>query len=172
MTNLYLYTIFYQCHVDIIDQAEYGVHDRLHIYPCVGYFTSPGIDTIQKGPTAFSVPSKRHWQSGVKGIPKVYKRPQWFSNPRPLDHQSRAVITASDIISKVLKFIQTLKYYQHCDSPYKCLLRPLCQRLTQWLCFNRQSSVLNLWEKHLTITLHVDAVCYVYIGSTMVYVFQ
>ena len=26
-------------------RLECGVHDRLHIYPCVGYFTSPGIDT-------------------------------------------------------------------------------------------------------------------------------
>ena len=28
--------------------------------PCVGYFTSPGIDTKQKGPPAFSVSSERH----------------------------------------------------------------------------------------------------------------
>ena len=26
-------------------RLECGVHDRLHIYPCVGYFSSPGIDT-------------------------------------------------------------------------------------------------------------------------------
>ena len=30
--------------------------------PCVGYFTSPGIDTRQKGPPAFSVSSERHRQ--------------------------------------------------------------------------------------------------------------
>ena len=38
------------------------------------YSTSPGIDTMQMGPTAFSVTSKRHWQSGVNGIAKVPKR--------------------------------------------------------------------------------------------------
>ena len=33
-----------------------GFHDRSHIYPLyVGYFVCPGIDTRQKGPTAFSV---------------------------------------------------------------------------------------------------------------------
>ena len=36
---------------------------------CVGYFTLPGIDT-QKGPTAFSVSSERHWKSGVNELPK------------------------------------------------------------------------------------------------------
>ena len=30
---LYLHTIFDQRRVDIIDKVEYGVHDRLHIYP-------------------------------------------------------------------------------------------------------------------------------------------
>ena len=30
--------------------------------PCVGSFTSPGIDTRQKGPPAFSVSSERHRQ--------------------------------------------------------------------------------------------------------------
>ena len=29
---------------------------------CVGYFTSPGVDTRQKGPPAFSVSSERHRQ--------------------------------------------------------------------------------------------------------------
>ena len=29
----YHYTIFDQRRVDIIEQVEYGVHDRLHIYP-------------------------------------------------------------------------------------------------------------------------------------------
>ena len=32
----------------------------LHIYPCVWSFTSPGIDTRQKGPPTFSVSSERH----------------------------------------------------------------------------------------------------------------
>ena len=40
---------------------------------------------------AFSVSSERHWQSRVKEIAKVSKRPQWDSNPRPLDCQSRAL---------------------------------------------------------------------------------
>ena len=35
--------------------------------PCVGYFTSPGIDTRYKGPTVFSVSSERHKDS-VEGI--------------------------------------------------------------------------------------------------------
>ena len=38
---LYLYTIFDQRRVDIIDKVEYGVHDRLHIYPlCESHRTS------------------------------------------------------------------------------------------------------------------------------------
>ena len=35
---LYLYTIFDQRRVDIIDKVEYGVHDRLHIYPLCEIF--------------------------------------------------------------------------------------------------------------------------------------
>ena len=42
-----------------------GVHDS-YTFQCglVGYFTSPGIDTIQKGPTVFAVSSEIHWQAG------------------------------------------------------------------------------------------------------------
>ena len=52
-----------------------GVHDS-YTFQCglVGSFTSPGIDTRLKGPTAFSVSSERHWQGGVNGIAKVPKR--------------------------------------------------------------------------------------------------
>ena len=52
-----------------------GVHDS-YTFQCglVGYFTSPDIDTRQKGPTTFSVSSERHWQRGVYGIAKVPKR--------------------------------------------------------------------------------------------------
>ena len=52
-----------------------GVHDS-YTFQCglVGSFTSPGIDTRYKGPTAFTVSSERHWQSGVNGIAKVPKR--------------------------------------------------------------------------------------------------
>ena len=61
-----------------------GVHDS-YTFQCglVRSLTSPGIHTRKKGPTAFSVPSERHWQSGVNGIAKVPKRsfPQWDSNP-------------------------------------------------------------------------------------------
>ena len=60
---------------------------------CVGCFTSPGIDTRSNGPTAFSVSSERHWQSGVKEIAKVLKRPQLDSNPRQRDCQSHALTT-------------------------------------------------------------------------------
>ena len=51
-----------------------GVHDS-YTFQCglVGSFTSPGIDTRYKGPTALSVSSDRHWQSGVNGIAKVPK---------------------------------------------------------------------------------------------------
>ncbi len=35
------------------------IPDRLHIYPQCG-ITSPGIDTRQKGPTAFCISSERH----------------------------------------------------------------------------------------------------------------
>ena len=47
----------------------------------------------KKWPTAFSVSSERHWQSGVKEIAKVSKRPQRDSNPRPLGCQSHALTT-------------------------------------------------------------------------------
>ena len=40
------------------------------------YFRAIG----KKGPTAFSVSSEKHWQSGVKEIAKVSERPQWDSN--------------------------------------------------------------------------------------------
>ncbi len=38
--DLYLYTIFNQRRLDIIDQIKlkYGVHNRLHIYPLCGIF--------------------------------------------------------------------------------------------------------------------------------------
>ena len=73
---LYLYTIFDQRRVDIIGQVEcnmYGVHDRLHTshLPPVWDLLLPLAST----PTAFSVSSERHWQSGVKEIAKVSKRP-------------------------------------------------------------------------------------------------
>ena len=56
-----------------------GVHDS-YTFQCglVGSFTSSGIDTRQKGPTAFSVSSERHWQGGVNGIAKVPKRSEKF----------------------------------------------------------------------------------------------
>ncbi len=38
---LYFYTICDQHRLDIIDQVEYGVHDRLHIYPLCGIFYFP-----------------------------------------------------------------------------------------------------------------------------------
>ena len=63
-----------------------GVHDS-YTFQCglVGYFTSPGIDTRWKGPTAFSVSSERHWQSGVNGIAKVPKRTVFRSGIRTPD---------------------------------------------------------------------------------------
>ena len=55
----------------------------LHIYTSVRYFTSERLIIAhdKTGPTAFSVSSERHWQSWVKEIAKVSKRPQWDSNP-------------------------------------------------------------------------------------------
>ena len=39
ITSLHhLYTLFDQRRVDVIDQVEYGVHDRSHIYPLCGIF--------------------------------------------------------------------------------------------------------------------------------------
>ena len=42
------------------------------------------------GPTAISVSSERHWQSGVNGIANVPKRLYHYSNQEPLGRQSRA----------------------------------------------------------------------------------
>ena len=53
---------FDQRRVDIFDQVECGVHDRLHIYPLCGIFYFPGIDTGLNRPTIFNVYSERHWQ--------------------------------------------------------------------------------------------------------------
>ena len=64
--------------------------------PCVGSFTSPGIDTRQKGPPAFSVASERHRQmwgernclsfkTAVGGIePPSPRLTVWCSTTRPL----------------------------------------------------------------------------------------
>ena len=51
--------------------------------PFVRCFTSERfiIAHGKKGPTAFSVSSGKHWQSGVKEIAKVSERPQRDSNP-------------------------------------------------------------------------------------------
>ena len=68
-----------------------GVHDRLQIHPLCGIFYFP-LHQIE-GPTAFSVSSEIHWQSGLKEIAKVSKRPQQDSNPRPFDCQSHALTT-------------------------------------------------------------------------------
>ena len=46
-----------------------------------------------KGPTAFSVSSERHWQSGVNGIAKVLRRLYQDSNQGPLGRQSCALTT-------------------------------------------------------------------------------
>ena len=73
-----------------------GVHNRLHIYPLCGIFYFPWHRhqiEAKKGPTAFSVSSERHWQSGVKEIAKVSKRSLWDSIARPLDCQSHALST-------------------------------------------------------------------------------
>ena len=48
-------------------------HARLRIYPPVECFTFPGIETRWKGPTAFSVSSERHRQTGVNEIGHVSK---------------------------------------------------------------------------------------------------
>ena len=43
----YFSSIDYTCRIYFIELSlskSSGVLDRLHIYPCVGYFTSPGID--------------------------------------------------------------------------------------------------------------------------------
>ena len=51
-----VYTTFDHRRVDIINQVEYGVHDRLHIYPMVGYFTYTGIDTRRDQRLLVSLP--------------------------------------------------------------------------------------------------------------------
>ena len=52
-------------------------------FPCVGYFTSLGIDPRYKGPTAFSVSSEIHWQSGVNEIAQVSIWQQVIFEPNP-----------------------------------------------------------------------------------------
>ena len=81
----YLYTIFDQRHVGIIDNVEYGVHDR-----CVDRLVPRHKHHEQ---TVVSVSSERHRQSGVYEIADVAKRRQWDSNPRQLDRHSHALTT-------------------------------------------------------------------------------
>ena len=52
---------------------EWEVESTSDTFQCglVGSFTSPGIGTRKKGPTAFSVSSERHWQRRVNVIAKV-----------------------------------------------------------------------------------------------------
>lgn len=50
---------------------------------CVQTSTSPGIDTRQKGPTAFSDSSERHKQSGMNEVAKALKQQQLDSTPSP-----------------------------------------------------------------------------------------
>ena len=63
--------------------------------PCMGYLTSPGIDSRWKGPTGFSFSSERHWQSRVNGIAKVPKHLYHDSNPGPIGRQSFGLTTES-----------------------------------------------------------------------------
>ena len=56
---------------------------------CMGSFTSPGIDIRKKGPTAFTVSSERHRQSGVNEIAQASAEVE--SNYRPLDRQVGAL---------------------------------------------------------------------------------
>ena len=80
-----------------------GVHNKLHISSAGWWdmFTSRGIDTRQKRPTAFSVSSERHCQSGVNGIAKVSKRSSHLdSQPGRPTHCSRAIPCRSEIVNK------------------------------------------------------------------------
>ena len=90
-----------------------GVHDS-YTFQCglVGYFTSPGIDTRYKGPTAFSVSSERHWQGGVNGIAKVPKRscPQRDSNP---SRNVRSPVQANALAHSATAPPYFLKHHQH-----------------------------------------------------------
>ena len=71
-----------------------GVHDS-YTFPVQtdGIFYFPWHRHQIEGTNGFSVSSEIHWQSGVKEIAKVSKRPQQDSNPRPLDSQSHALTT-------------------------------------------------------------------------------
>ena len=85
---------FYQRRVDIIDQIELrSPRPGYKFTPFVRCFTSEQLIIAhgKKGPTAFSVASEKHWQSGVKEIAKVSERLQRDSNLWALDCQSRTL---------------------------------------------------------------------------------
>ena len=77
--------------------------------PCVGFFTSPGIDTRQKGPPAFSLSYERHMQmwgernclsfeTGAGGIePPSWRLTLWQSGDHH-DHRSLRVAMANDLL--------------------------------------------------------------------------
>ena len=101
--GLYLYLIFYHRRVDIIDQVQVQLWTPGYTFtPFVRYFTLEQliIAHCKNGPTAFSVSSETHWQSGVKEIAKVSKWPQWDSNPLPHACQSRALTAKPPRISR------------------------------------------------------------------------
>ena len=65
-----MYVCIYVCvYILILRPPRYVCgHYRLHIYPRVGSFTYPGIDTRQKEPTAFSVSSEAYRQCEVNEV--------------------------------------------------------------------------------------------------------
>ena len=77
--------------VDIIDQVEYEGHNRLLIYPLCGIFYLPWHRHQIEWKNGFRVSSERHWQSGVKEIAKVSKRPEWGIRIRDHSIVSRAL---------------------------------------------------------------------------------
>ena len=54
---------------------------QVFLFPYAGCFSSPGIDTRKKGPSAISVSSERHRQCGVNEVALVSKRQPVVLNP-------------------------------------------------------------------------------------------
>ena len=102
--------------------------------PCVGYYISPGIDTRQKGPPAFSVSSERHRQ--LRNCLSFEMVAGWIEPPSP-----RLTVWCSTAWPLLPTYKWWDKYIMHwevstrtnCYCPEKFLPRHLSTG-TSWYC--------------------------------------
>ena len=90
---LYLYTIFDQRRVEIIDEVEYGVHDRLYIYPLCGIFYFPWHIHHTEGTNGFWCLFRMTLVKGDKGNCESFQAASVGFAPVTTNRQSCAITT-------------------------------------------------------------------------------